>query len=42
VDGFGLEGLRARLASLGGELHVDGTPGAVVLTARVPLETVGS
>ena len=42
VDGFGLEGLRARLASLGGELHVDGTPGAVVLTARVPRETVGS
>jgi len=33
--GFGLPGLRARLAACGGELHVDGAPGAVVLTARV-------
>lgn len=42
ADGFGLEGLRVRLSSLGGELHVDGSPGAVVLTARVPRMTVGS
>jgi len=40
ADGFGLDGLRARLAHLGGHLHVDGTPGAVVVTARVPRETV--
>lgn len=42
ADGFGLDGLRARLAHLGGHLHVDGTPGAVVVTARVPRETTSA
>lgn len=36
ADGFGLSGLRARLALVGGELGVDGTAGATTITARVP------
>lgn len=35
-DGFGLSGLRARLALVGGDLTIDGTSGATTLTARVP------
>jgi len=35
-DGFGLSGLHARLALVGGVLGVDGTAGATTLTARVP------
>lgn len=35
--GFGLAGLRDRLALAGGTLEVDGTPGATVLTARLPI-----
>ncbi|KTR93916.1 hypothetical protein NS220_10940 [Microbacterium testaceum] len=42
ADGFGLAGLRARLHGLGGSLEIDGTPGAVVLTARVPRAAVGA
>ncbi len=34
--GYGLDGLRARLALLGGTLDLDGTAGAVVVRARVP------
>ncbi|MCK6065924.1 MULTISPECIES: sensor histidine kinase [Microbacterium] len=34
--GFGLSGLRARVGLLGGDLVVDGTPGATTLLARVP------
>ena len=34
--GFGLAGLRARLELIGGALAVDGTDGAVALTATVP------
>lgn len=40
ADGFGLAGLRARLGPLGGSLDIDGTPGAVVLSARVPRSAV--
>ncbi|MEO7720338.1 MAG: sensor histidine kinase [Pseudolysinimonas sp.] len=36
--GFGLSGLRDRLALVGGTLSIDGTPGATTLTARVPLQ----
>ncbi len=35
--GFGLAGLRDRLALAGGVLEVDGTPGATSLTASLPL-----
>ncbi|MGN6274173.1 MAG: sensor histidine kinase [Protaetiibacter sp.] len=35
--GFGLAGLRDRLALAGGTLEVDGTPGATVLTAILPV-----
>ena len=35
--GFGLAGLRDRLALAGGELSVDGTPGATALTATLPI-----
>jgi len=35
--GFGLSGLRDRLALVGGTLDVDGTAGATTLAARVPL-----
>jgi signal transduction histidine kinase len=35
--GFGLAGLRDRLALAGGTLEVDGTPGATALTATVPV-----
>lgn len=42
ADGFGLAGLRARLHGLGGSLEIDGTPGAVVLRARVPRAAVGA
>ena len=35
--GFGLEGLRSRVALVGGSVEVDGTPGAVTLLARVPV-----
>jgi signal transduction histidine kinase len=34
--GFGLSGLRARLALVEGALAIDGTPGSATLTARVP------
>ena len=37
--GFGLSGLRDRLALIGGSLAIDGTPGATTLTARVPVHT---
>lgn len=36
--GFGLAGLRNRLALAGGALAVDGTPGATVITATIPVE----
>jgi len=36
-SGFGLTGLRDRLALAGGTLEVDGTPGATALTATVPI-----
>jgi signal transduction histidine kinase len=35
-DGFGLAGLRDRLAIAGGTLDIDGTPGATALTATLP------
>jgi signal transduction histidine kinase len=35
--GFGLAGLRDRLALAGGTLEVDGTPGATALTATLPI-----
>jgi signal transduction histidine kinase len=35
--GFGLAGLRDRLALAGGALEIDGTPGATALTATLPL-----
>ncbi|TPW91876.1 sensor histidine kinase, partial [Schumannella luteola] len=35
--GFGLAGLRDRLALAGGALAVDGTPGATAITATLPL-----
>ena len=38
--GFGLTGLRERLALVGGSVSVDGTPGATTLTARLPLADV--
>jgi signal transduction histidine kinase len=37
APGFGLSGLRDRLALVGGDLTVDGTAGATSLTARLPL-----
>ncbi|PZQ89538.1 MAG: sensor histidine kinase [Leifsonia xyli] len=37
--GFGLAGLRDRLALAGGVLEVDGTPGATAITATLPLGT---
>ena len=37
ASGFGLTGLRDRLGLVGGDLSVDGTPGATTLTARLPL-----
>lgn len=40
AEGFGLEGLRARLAHLDGDLLIDGSPGATVLTASVPRSAV--
>jgi signal transduction histidine kinase len=36
-SGFGLTGLRDRLALAGGTLEVDGTPGATALTATLPI-----
>jgi signal transduction histidine kinase len=39
-DGFGLSGLRDRLALVGGSVTVDGTAGATTLTARLPLAEV--
>ncbi|CAN5511131.1 sensor histidine kinase [soil metagenome] len=36
-SGFGLSGLRDRLALVGGDLAVDGTAGATTVTARLPL-----
>jgi len=35
--GFGLAGLRDRLALVGGSLQVDGTPGATAITASLPV-----
>lgn len=35
--GFGLSGLRDRLALVGGSVDVDGEPGATTLTARLPI-----
>jgi signal transduction histidine kinase len=34
--GFGLAGLRSRLALVGGTVEIDGTPGATAVLARVP------
>ncbi len=39
-DGFGLSGLRDRVALVGGSVSVDGTSGATTLTARLPLAEV--
>ena len=39
--GFGLAGLRDRLALAGGSLEVDGTPGATRLTATLPVASIG-
>jgi len=36
-SGFGLSGLKDRLALVGGSISVDGTTGATTLTARLPL-----
>ncbi|MEO5534124.1 MAG: sensor histidine kinase [Pseudolysinimonas sp.] len=38
-DGFGLSGLRARLALAGGTLDLDGGPGGTTVTARLPRVT---
>lgn len=35
-DGFGLSGLRDRLALAGGSLEIDGTAGRTTITARIP------
>jgi signal transduction histidine kinase len=40
--GFGLTGLRDRIALVGGSVSVDGTPGATTLTARLPLADVSA
>jgi signal transduction histidine kinase len=40
--GFGLTGLRDRIALVGGSLSVDGTPGATTLTAQLPLSEVSA
>ncbi len=40
--GFGLTGLRDRIALVGGSVTVDGTPGATTLTARLPLADVSA
>lgn len=37
ASGFGLSGLRDRLGLVGGELSIDGTPGATTLLARLPI-----
>jgi signal transduction histidine kinase len=42
TGGFGLSGLRDRLALVGGSLAVDGAAGATTLTARLPLSEVGA
>ncbi len=39
--GFGLAGLRDRLALVGGALGIDGTPGATTLTATLPAPPAG-
>lgn len=41
-EGFGLSGLRARLALVGGTISVDGAAGATTLTARLPLVVVSA
>jgi signal transduction histidine kinase len=38
--GFGLSGLRDRLALVGGTVTLDGTPGATTLMARIPFDEV--
>jgi signal transduction histidine kinase len=38
-DGFGLSGLRARLALVGGTLEVQGNSGGTTIVARLPRET---
>lgn len=40
--GFGLAGLRDRLALAGGTLEVDGTPGATTITAAIPAAPAGA
>ncbi|HWM34382.1 MAG TPA: sensor histidine kinase [Pseudolysinimonas sp.] len=39
-SGFGLAGLRDRLALAGGSIEMDGTAGATTLTARLPVDGV--
>lgn len=39
ASGFGLSGLRDRLGLVGGDLSIDGTPGATTLRARLPVVT---
>ena len=40
--GFGLTGLRDRIALVGGSVSIDGTAGATTLTARLPLADVSA
>jgi signal transduction histidine kinase len=40
THGFGLAGLRSRIALVGGTVEIDGTPGATTLVARVPRTVV--
>jgi signal transduction histidine kinase len=42
ASGFGLSGLRDRLALVGGSVTLDGTAGATTLTARLPLAEVSA
>lgn len=42
-DAFGMRGMRERIAQLGGDLSVDGRPGAgVTVSARVPLSRIAA
>lgn len=38
TSGYGIPGMRARLAEVGGDLTIDSTPGSTVLTACIPLK----
>ncbi len=42
AGGFGLTGLRDRIALVGGSVSIDGTPGATTLTAQLPLADVSA